>query len=263
MKAIRILAMTIFVVSIIAFVVYYFFENRNKDITPPTIQMETDVLHVSISETDLLQGVTAYDNKSGDVTHTLVVENVSPLTEEGKRIITYAAMDEQNNLSRKNRDLVYTDYSPPVFSLSGPLSYREGSPVYILPYITAYGALDGDLTKNIKISVSGGLNINVPGKYPVDIRVTDSAGSMAILQTELEIVDRLYSNIDVTLTDYLVYLKVGDSFNPNSYYLSSDEPGKVTTKSDVDTKTPGVYAVDYYVEGNTFWGKSRLMVVVE
>ncbi|MBQ9150380.1 hypothetical protein IJX73_05560, partial [bacterium] len=67
---------------------------------------EKDVLKYPTEE-DLLKGVSANDSRSGDVSDTLVIESLSDFTEEGKRIITYAAVDESMNVGRCERTIVY------------------------------------------------------------------------------------------------------------------------------------------------------------
>ena len=84
----------------------------------------------------------------------------------------------------------------------------------------------------------------------------------------------------VELKDYLVYLPKGAGFQPNSYLKSFDYldmsvdltrgvPANITVRhsGDVDTSTPGVYAVKYNVEcefnQRKFTGFSKLIVVVE
>ena len=91
----------------------------------------------------------------------------------------------------------------------------------------------------------------------------------------------------VSLTDYLIYLPVGATFNPKDY-LNSFSMGNETTSLEngipkdlslqtvgtVNTKIPGVYSVGYTVtyavtntgnpgESRTYSGYSKLIVVVE
>ena len=71
--------------------------------------------------------------------------------------------------------------------------------------ITADSVLDGDLTSNIKYSLEKTVN----------------------------------TGIDVKLKDYLIYLSVGDAFDPNAYFDSADKEGELTVQSNVNTAKAG------------------------
>lgn len=265
MKKLRIFSVILLLLSVVIFILFQGYLHMTTDNTPPVITCETDELVISVTADmeELLQGVTARDDVSGDVTGSLVVESLSPFTEEGVRIVTYAAVDASMNVARCNRTIVYKGYQPPIFDLSAPLSYAVGEKVNILSCITAESVLDGDLTSNIKYSMESTISTTAPGSYPVEFRVMDSSGNTVYLDTEVEIYERTYSGIDITLSDYLVYIPVGQRFDAEKYYVRSDQEGALTIRSDVDTQKPGTYYADYYVEGERYSGKSRLIVVVQ
>lgn len=78
----------------------------NLDKTAPEISFVEDdgrlIYSESMNEEELLEGVSAFDDKDGDVTESLVVEKVSE-TAYGKVIVTYAALDSSNNVAKKSR----------------------------------------------------------------------------------------------------------------------------------------------------------------
>ena len=265
MKKLRIFSIVLLLTSVAMFGAFRIYQHMTTDNTPPVITCETDKLVVSVKADieDLLQGVYAEDDISGNVTDSLVVESISSFTEEGTCIVTYAAVDESLNVARCERTIVYRGYKPPVFELGAPLSFALGGKVDILSCITAESVLDGDLTSNIKYSMESTISTMVPGDYPVEFRVMDSCGNTVYLKTEIEVYERTYAGIDVSLSKYLVYIPVGQTFDPEEYYVGANEEGTLTIQSDVDTQTPGTYYVDYYVEGKRLSGKSRLVVVVQ
>lgn len=55
----------------------------------------------------LLSGVTAYDNKDGDVTASVMVESVVPLKSGEEAVVCYVAKDKSNNISRVDRIVKY------------------------------------------------------------------------------------------------------------------------------------------------------------
>lgn len=80
--------------------------------------MDNSEISVSIhaDEAELLAGVTAYDAKDGDVTDSLAVEHISNFIEKGRRKISIVAFDSDNNVTHAEREMVYNDYTSPVFS---------------------------------------------------------------------------------------------------------------------------------------------------
>lgn len=265
MKKLKIFSVLLLLISAGIFAAFQIYTKAVQDKQPPVITCEPEELTVSVgaSEEDLMQGVTAKDKRSGDVTDTLVVESLSSFTEEGKRIITYAAVDDSMNVGRRERTLIYADYQPPVFHMSAPLCYPVGSNVDILSHISAESVLDGSLSSNIKYSVEKTVNTSTSGNYPVEFRVMDSCGKTVYLSTQIEIYDRTYAGIQVSLTDYLVYVGLGQGFDPQVYYAGADKEGVLDIQSNVNTGEPGTYYVDYIVNGVSASGKSRLVVVVQ
>ena len=77
----------------------------------------------------------------------------------------------------------------------------------------------------------------------------------------------------IALQEYLVYLKQGDRFDPESYLLRVTELiagrertcplDEVSIDSKVDMDHPGVYEVTYQYTGEAGTGKTILTVVVE
>lgn len=261
----NILALVLLVVSICAVAAYRQIEKNYSDNVPPTVVCETDTITVSVTTPveEYLNGVTATDKVSGDVTGTIVIENISNFISENERIVTVAAIDASMNVGRTERKVIYTDYKEPTFNLSAPLSYVLGTRIDILANISADSVLDGDLTQKIRYGLDSLIDNLAAGEYPIEFRVTDSCGKTSYLNTYIEIYDSSYSGIDVSLSKYLVYVKKDAKFDASKYYKGSTIEGELTIVSDVNTKEPGTYHVDYYVNGINAAGKSRLVVVVE
>lgn len=261
----NILALILLVASICIVVAYRQIEKNYSDTTPPVIICETDSVTVSVTTPaeEYLKGVTATDKVSGDVTDTIVIENISNFISENERIITFAAVDASMNVGRTERKIIYSDYKEPTFTLSAPLSYVLGTRIDILANVGAESTLDGSLTEKIRYGLDSLIDNLAAGEYPIEFRVTDSCGKTSYLNTYIEIYDSSYSGIDVSLKKYLVYVKKDSKFDASTYYKGSTIDGELTIVSDVNTKEPGTYHVDYFVNGINAAGKSRLVVVVE
>jgi hypothetical protein len=267
MKKIRIASLILLIIAVVLFGAYKIKEFSTRDNTPPVITLPSDTItaSVSITEEELLEGVVATDNKSGDVTDTLVIEKISSFTEEHTRIITYAALDDKHNVGRIQRTLVYTDYQAPTFTLKQPLRVPMGKSANLFNIIGATSVLDGDLSSKVKYSVNSTIEVGKTGAYEIEFRVTDSSGHVEYLKTVLEVYDSSSEKLKVKLTDYLIYLPIGAEFEPYDYYIhdeEADEDNLLTITGEVDTKTPGVYYVTYSVDGAKSKGVSKLVVVV-
>lgn len=78
-----------------------------RDKTPPEITFSDDtfVYKQGMSRDDLLSGVTASDNKDGDVTDQIIVENVAISQDGATADITYVVTDSSKNVTKKVREV--------------------------------------------------------------------------------------------------------------------------------------------------------------
>lgn len=264
MKKIKIFSIILFICSAAAYAGCRIYAGAMTDHTPPVISGGDDI-QVSVEDTDdkLLEGMTAEDDRDGDVTDSLVVQELSEFDDEGRRTVRYAAVDESGNVGYSTRMMEYTDYRQPVFTLNAPLRFAVGSSFNICSGIRAESSLDGDLSNNIKYTLDRAVSNSVTGTYQVEFRVMDSAGRTSYLETELDVYDPTEERIDVTLSSYLVYLRAGESFDASDYFAESSVEGDLEVDSTVDTGKAGTYYVDYTVTAGGQTGKSRLVVVVQ
>lgn len=288
MRALRITGLVIFLLSSIAFVGFKQYKAYNKDNVGPEINYPSDSISVSVdaSEQDLSQEVTAFDKVEGDVTASIIIEKISKFTSPGKRTITYAAFDSSNNIAKRERELVYTDYISPRYSLSQPLIFNVQD-VDILKNMTVSDCIDGDLTNNIKYDEQDYTFGNFEGIYDIKLQVTNSAGDTAYLPVEVEFRYPSYEKSEfipkILLKEYLVYCKIGETFDAWSYLdkvLVGHEEHTVQSgltnggrmmsnsnillDSNVDMRQAGVYQVKYSMTTDDgYTGITKLIVVVE
>lgn len=269
----------VFAVCCIGFAVYYFYIQRGKDTTPPEISFQTNTLEVTVSasDMDLLSGVTAWDAHDGDVTARIVVEGVSNLSSDQMATVTYAAFDQAGNVAKARRTLRYTDYESPKFTLTSPLIFCSGTSFDVLRYVGAEDVIDGSLDDRVKATlISGETAITAEGVHLVEFRVTNSMKDTSYMTVPVEVYPSGKYNATVTLTDYLVYVKIGSVFNSRDYlqqmqcgtewiFLNNTQGSgvTVTVDSDVDTTTAGSYSVAYTVKNGNYTGYTRLIVIVE
>lgn len=256
-----------------------------EDNTAPEIIIEDQLLEVSAldSRDALLQGVTARDAVDGDVTASLVVESVRLLRGDGTVTVTYAAFDKSGNVAKKTREVLYSDYESPRFALKQPLLFTQKN-YDLLSIVSASDILDGDITHRIRATALEAVTSGYSGTYHVRFQVTNSLGETVELVLPVEIYTAGAYEANLTLTEYLIYVKAGDTFNARNYLdaftvgretmsLDKGVPDslKLTISGKVETGEPGVYEVNYQItycpdserSEQVYTAYSKLIVVVE
>lgn len=263
MRKIKIFSIILFICSAAVYIGCRIYAGVMTDHTPPVIS-GGDAIEVSVEDPKekLLEGMTAEDDRDGDVTDSLVVQEISEFDDEGNRTVRYAAVDDSGNVGYYSRLMKYTDYGQPVFAMSSPLRFPMGAAFNICEGITASSVLDGDLSDKIKYTLDRAVSNATTGTYDVEFRVMDSAGRTSYLKTVLEVYDPSEERIEVTLSDYLVYIRANSEFHASAYFEEASVDGDLDIQSTVNTSKAGVYYTDYVVTDNRLTGKSRLVVVV-
>ena len=283
MRSLRFVIVIFFSVVAVFFSINYIRERLNTDYNAPTIQADSDTLSVSVKSTDedLLTGMSAHDKLDGDVTDTLVVVSRSKFISKGTFWVNYAAFDDNNNVATYSRKVTYTDYVSPHFHMSAPLRFASGGsmPDY-LEHITAEDCVDGDITKQVKITTGSREAVSDSvTQQKVNIQVTNSCGENASL--ELTVSMEEYSTFNrpaPALKDYVLYVEKGGSLdlwsNVTGIWAGGNARGfdgtgfseeNVSILDDgLDLSVPGVYKVIYQLtEDYMDYGTAELIVVVE
>ena len=194
-------------------------ENRSQ----PVITIEGETIEVSVNddESALLQGVTAVDAEGRDITESVLVESIGPFNDDDLRVVTYAAVDSNNNVTHAQRSLKYKDYTEPRFSFAVPLSFRTDTTA-LTKMITVSDCLDGDITGNLRLISDEQVNVMVPGNYSAELTVTNSTGRLYTLPVTIEIFDDATSRSKpvIGLSEYITYIPRGTKFDPTSYLSS-------------------------------------------
>ena len=271
----RIALLALVLVCCAAFAVYRIAEARCADREAPQITMAQEELRLSVKDgtEKLLDGVTAQDAQDGDVTDLLVVESVRGIVADKRFTVTYAAFDAAGNVAKAQRTVYYEDYTSPCFTLTAPLIFREGT-VDVFAPLGADDVFDGSLKDRIKGTlVSGESQVSQPGDYTVEFRVTNGLGDTAYLTAPVRVLPAGNRNAELTLTDYLIYLRKNEAFVPEMYLDTLSAGGQTVAldggsvslqiNSDVDMTKTGTYCVDYTAAFGKFTAYTRLLVVVE
>lgn len=286
MRRIRLAVVGIFVLSLIAFIVFNIVNRVTTDSTPPVITSESDTVTVSVAaeESELLAGLTATDDEDGDLTGEIMISSMSNFTEPGKRTVSYVVFDASNNASTLTRNLEYTDYTAPQIKLTQPLRYslNEMEDASLTENMSVQDCLDGDITQQIRATFNDSSYIAMAGEYGITVQMSNSAGDTCSVPLTVTVTDPAEESGKYypMLSDYIVYAPVGGYVdltslligleNSSTQYLFADAnpsaPGgieSVAIGGAVDYNTPGTYTVDYqFTSASGVTGTTKLAVVV-
>lgn len=256
------------------------------DRTAPVITMEEGHPEFSVQDTreTLLRGITAMDNRDGDVTDSLVVESIRLIKADGTAYVSCAAFDKSGNVARSTREIRFTDYESPRFRLNRPLIFSQSRSNEILGAISASDMLDGNISHRIRATVLEETESQIGGSSDILFTVSNSLGDTVELVLPVELYTPGMFEGTLELNSYLVYLEKGSRFDANSYlkllkmrqeeYVLRNgipEGMELSVEDSVNTNVPGVYEVDYLITCNAgdelvpqiYTARSKLIVVVE
>lgn len=275
----RVFVVLFFILSIVIFAGYRAKTALSTDRTIPVIDMDSDSVEVSVEGGDkaILEGVTATDEKDGDITENLFIESRSNFLEKGRCNVTIVVSDKDNHVTKTKREVTYKDYKSPQFSLSQPLKFQTAresrDDLNIASGLSATDVIDGNISNKIKISSDYSISGYATGDYPMEFVVTNSMGDTV----KLPVVVTIYSAAEesglpqITLSDYLINKPVGSSLDiaslieqidyHNSIYRRGEDGNfyngefdyegnpimfssdSIQIEENIDWNTPGVYEV--------------------
>ena len=89
MRKLQLSMMIAFIVTIVCFGGFMYYENIILDTTPPVITCSETTLTCSVNadEAELLSNVTAYDDVDGDITDKIIIEGISINSSKQTRLL--------------------------------------------------------------------------------------------------------------------------------------------------------------------------------
>lgn len=268
MKILTRITIALFAAALLVYAGMRVYYERILDRVPPVIRCASDTLEISVEdpESALLSGVTAQDNRDGDLTGKIQVQGVSQLIGVDTAKVTYVVFDKAHNMGTVSRYVRYTDYQRPRFSLKTPPVVAAGSDAAVHALVSSLNAtclLDGDISDSIRVTTMK-LPEGEEGVFELTIQAVNSLGDVQSLRLNLVASRNIPKSPPFALDDYVVYLKAGTPFSPKSCLqrvLGGEELVKV--ESNVDISTPGQYLVCYTYENEEIHYTAYLTVVVE
>lgn len=203
-------------------VVYIGEDRKGPEISVP----QEEITYVAGTDTSaLLNGVTAQDNRDGDVTDTVTIESIIPNADQTGASVIYVAKDSKNNVTKETRTIVYsTDAAQAAVAAADQAVQNQAA--------ADPAAAQGDAAGESAQTVDDG--------------AAQNEAAIAALPAESP---RFY------LTQYSVEVERGADFNELSYVqdISDDKDSRdelyqgIQISGEVDTNTPGEYTLEYHV----------------
>ena len=240
----------------------------------PVIKCDSgEILEVptKISDQELLEYVTAFDEEDGDLTENIIVERQNYFLEKGLTTVNFAVCDSDNNTVKLKKKIKFSDYNSPQIKLLDDLLISTSETIDFKNVASAVDKYDGDISGKIKI-ISPNYNNLKPGEYDINFKVTNSFSDTCDITVKAIVTDEDYSAASIKLSDYLIYTKIGETVNFRDYIkgvVGADGQNYsvsqiVIDDSEFDPEKAGTYNVFFSVKsGSNTVTKTRMTVVVD
>lgn len=275
MKFVKSAVIAIFVLAVGIFGTAKVLAYTERDPSPPEITSDREILEIPCSYTQeqLVEGLTAHDDTDGDLTSQILTGSFSRFIEKGLCNVTYVVFDSANQPASLTRQVRFTDYYSPRFTLTDPLIFSEGEGSYdeAMSRIGATDLLDGD-RKDWVTQTDTDVNYQRAGTYHITVSVDNSYGDRSEVSLPVHVTSGSLNNgLRIELSTSLAYLQVGEEFQPAQWISgvydgqgNMVDPGIATADAQVDVQTPGTYEISYQAAdeaGNT--AQTWLTVIVQ
>ncbi|MGX5568678.1 immunoglobulin-like domain-containing protein [Bacillus toyonensis] len=206
---------------------------------------------------DPMAGVSAIDEKDGDITSKIKVEGNVDTSKPGTYEVTYSVTNSKGlTIVRKQpvkvKETEGTKNEAPVLTVPFSTTLHVGEEFDPMAGVSATDKEDGNLTNKVKYT--GSVNTSKPGKYIVEYWVVDSKGvnataTRSVIVKENEEIPDMEPKLTVPTK---TTINVGDKFDPMAGVSATDKEdgditSKVTVNGSVDTSKPGTYELTYTV----------------
>lgn len=247
--------------------------------------------HLSDTKEVLLQGVVASDDVDGDVTDTLVVENIFTDDAKGQATVVYVAKDSSNNIAKVSR---FMSWSPETEAETETETETEE--------LTEAPETETETEEESESEDASEVQTETAAESETEEAETETAAPAAVIveeeqteesetqeQTESETIvipeddedlDAYYEEIFAQLSPGTPRLRlvcrklqisVGDSFDPLIYVQSIEDDydnkyelwRQISIEGEVNTKVPGIYQLIYTATDSSGNVSNRAMLLVD
>lgn len=222
------------------------------DKTPPVLTLVGDSeIALEAGSFYVEPGVTAEDNRDGDITDRIGAAGFVDIGELGTYSIEYSVSDTAGNVAVPlTRTVMVVDTTAPIIQLFGenPVTVSYGQ-TYEDAGAFAFDAYDGDVSAQLQF-IPPDVEFGLPGHYEFVFRVADSSGNIAESVRAVNIVDDVAPVITIT-GDTRVEVGLGQPYEDAGATaadnVDGDITGRIVVSGDLTTAIPGEYPITYTV----------------
>lgn len=263
MRVLRVWVCILTILSVIASLLLWFRSIKMNERPVIYCSIEGDIeVPSSASDAELLKFATAEDSKDGDISDRIIVERKNYFVSKGITSINYAVCDSDNNVVKIAKNVRFTDYCSPKFTVNSDFIVYAGTNIDFSNIVGAVDVYDGDISDRVKV-ISSTYNNAFAGEYPVNCKVTNSFGDTSDISFNAIVVDDDPNIKRIRLNNYIFYTNIGETidFEANIKSLNGGSKANLSIdSSEFKPEKPGVYSV-YYKIGDLI--RSRALVVVQ
>ena len=179
----------------------------SADTTPPIITLKGEAI-VSIIRGEQYSdaGATALDDRDGDLTSNIVVDNPVNSVVDGTYLVKYNVSDSaQNRAVEVIRTVkVIPPLTPPQDTIAPHITLLGEANLSIVkgtPYIEKGAIANDNRDGNISVTIEGNVNSSSVGEYIITYRATDSAGNQTTITRTVNVVADNHVYIPKTIDD--------------------------------------------------------------
>lgn len=258
------LIVAILAVAITLFRGYLFITKSDID-EGPVITCEQKVFELKCGQdtNELLKYVSAYDKQDGNIEN-IFVENYYYIFENNKSKVTFVAIDSDSNISKCEREIIYTDYTSPVLSMNSSGIFVASDNFDFNAMFTAEDKFEGDISSRVKI-ICESYKENTVGTFPMKAKVCNVYGDITEIDFNIYSLNKPFDK-HINLSQYIIYLSKNQE-KPDFKSYITDCSGSIENvtidDSNLQLDKTGSYEVYYRIgsEQNTE-AFNRLIVVV-
>lgn len=215
------------------------------DLVGPVINLNGDAeINIEIGSQFVDLGATAYDEF--EKVDTIVTSGDSVDTSKlGQYIVTYKSIDSSRNISTLTRKINVVDIVAPEIVLNGDneITIEAGQKYEELGAI-GIDKVDG----TFKASVSGEVNISIPGEYILTYTATDNSGNSSTITRKVKVIDTTAPDITLNGKNE-VTIEAGNKYEELGAIGKDIVDGELeaTISGEVNTNKIGEYKLTYTV----------------
>ena len=188
----------------------------------------------------------------------------------GEYTIYYELSDHSSNTLETKIKVRVKDLVKPVIWFSEPLVFNVNEEI---PFINQFIDYDDnyDSKNSLTLKITTSFKMNVIGKYPITIEVTDTSGNKEILQSYVEIIDSIPPIItqinDIIITDftrknYNLFFSLEDNYD-QSTKINIEVHDHLVNYEEIGSYPINVYATDQSLNQTVLTTEVLIIDIVE